>query len=644
MTQAVSDPLETGREAARRHAWRDAYDALQSADKGRSLTPDDVVQLAEAAWWTGRLEEALELRERAHAEHLEAGDRTKAARMAVELAFDQMMRMALSVASGWLARGARLLEGEEESVVHGYLALGRATYGLRMGEVDGVPEALERAGALAEQFGDQSLGAQALALTGLGLVYSGDVSAGLPLLEEAAAAAQSGTLDPLTTGAVYCMTISACHDLGDCGRAAEWTDVAHRWCKRLDVTGFPGSCRIHQAEATRLRGDWAEAEEQALRACAELHDYDRWLTAIGHYEVGEIRRRRGDFAAAEAAYRTASELGHEPQPGLALLRLAQGKVDAAARGLDRVLTEEWHDPLARARGLPAQIEILLAKGEIARARAAADELERIADEHRVDGRRTSALEGAIRLGHGQIHLAERDWHAAAAELRAARDTWNKVGAPYETAQARLLLGLAYRGAGDESGATEELVAAKATFERLGAVLDLQRTSELLGETASQRTFMFTDLVDSTKLATALGDEKWRKLLSWHDRTLGELIEDAGGEVIKQTGDGYFAAFRSTATAIEAAVAIQRALDAHEPLAPDVRIGLHAGGGFKREDADYGGQGVHLAARIGALAGAGEVLVSRESIDGGTRLPLSEPRTETLQGFDEPVELVAVHWR
>jgi class 3 adenylate cyclase len=309
-----------------------------------------------------------------------------------------------------------------------------------------------------------------------------------------------------------------------------------------------------------------------------------------------------------------------------------------------VLTEEWHDPLGRARGLPAQVEISLAVGEIARARAAADELERIADTHQVDGHRTPALEGAIRLGRGQIHLAERDWRSAAAELRAARETWSKVGAPYETAQARLLLGLAYRGAGDEAGATEELVAAKTTFERLGATLDLQRTSELLGETASQRTFMFTDLVDSTKLANALGDDKWRKLLAWHDRTLGELIESTGGEVIKQTGDGYFAAFRSTDGAIEAAVAIQRALDAHEPLAPDVRIGLHAGGGFKREGEDYGGQGVHLAARIGALAGAGEILVSRESIDGGTRLALSEPRTETLQGFDEPVDLVAVHWR
>jgi class 3 adenylate cyclase len=156
--------------------------------------------------------------------------------------------------------------------------------------------------------------------------------------------------------------------------------------------------------------------------------------------------------------------------------------------------------------------------------------------------------------------------------------------------------------------------------------------------------MFTDIVDSTKLVEVLGEEKWRKLLTWHDRRLRELIEQAGGEVIKQTGDGYFAAFQTPAAAIEAAAGIQRSLDEHEPLAPDVRIGMHTGGAFHKEDADYAGQGVHMAARIGALAGGGEILVSRDSLDGGTRFPLSEPRLETLKGFDEPLELVSVDWR
>ena len=340
----------------------------------------------------------------------------------------------------------------------------------------------------------------------------------------------------------------------------------------------------------------------------------------------------------------ASELGLEPQPGLALLRLAQGKVEAAATAIKRVLAGDALDPLGRARVLPAEIQIALAAGELKRAREAVAELEQIADQFRVGERRTPAREGAVQLASGQIRLAERDWEGAADALRAARETWDKVGAPYEVAQARMLLGLAYRGEGDEDGAKEELTAARATFERLGAILDLQRASELLGEAAAQRTFMFTDIVDSTKLVEALGEDKWRKLLTWHDRTLRELIETAGGEVIKQTGDGYFAAFQTAAAAVEAAAGIQSALDQHEPLAPDVRIGLHTGGAFHKGDADYAGQGVHMAARIGALAGGGEIVISRDSLDGGSRFRLSEPRSERLKGFDDPVELVTVDWR
>ncbi|MBA2536416.1 MAG: adenylate/guanylate cyclase domain-containing protein [Actinobacteria bacterium] len=213
------------------------------------------------------------------------------------------------------------------------------------------------------------------------------------------------------------------------------------------------------------------------------------------------------------------------------------------------------------------------------------------------------------------------------------------------AEAQMLLGFALRRSGDEDGARDELTAAKGAFERLGAALAAERAAELLGEHKLSRTFVFTDIVDSTKLVEALGEEKWKKLLGWHDRTLGELISDRGGEVIKQTGDGYFAAFQTPGAALEAAVAIQRALDAHEPLAPDVRIGLHTGGAFHRADDDYAGQGVHVAARIGALAGGCEILASRESLgDGAARFPVSEPRRTELKGVADAIELVSIEWR
>jgi class 3 adenylate cyclase len=628
----------------RRHAWRDAYEQLRSVDDDGRLTAEDLENLAEAAWWTGHLEEALAVRERAYAAYVETGETRRAALLAGMLSMDHLARGSMPVASGWLARADRLLSSEEEGVEHGHVALVRGITAFETGDPETARKDLDRAHELGARFGGRDLEAMALVFKGTLLVSTGEVAAGLALLDEATAAAVSGELHPLATGMVYCVTIDSCQTLGDCDRAAQWTEAANRWCDRLDVTGFPGACRIHRAELIRLRGDWPKAEEQAIQGCEELYEYNRFVTAAGFYEIGEIRRRRGDFAAAEEAYRKANELGREPQPGLALLRLAQGKVDAASTAIRRELARESLDPLGRFRRLPAQIEIALAAGEIRRAREAAEELETIADAYRVGELRTPAFEGTVQLTWGQIRLAERDWEGAATALRAARETWIKIGAPYETAQARLLLGLAYRGEGDEDGARDELTAAKATFERLGAVLDFQRAAELLGEVPTQRTFMFTDIVDSTKLVEALGEEKWRKLLTWHDRRLRELIEDAGGEVIKHTGDGYFAAFQTPVAAVEAAAKIQRVLDEHEPLAPDVRIGLHAGGAFHRDDKDYAGQGVHMAARIGALARGGEILVSRKSLDGAARFALSAPRLEQLKGFDDPVELVAVDWR
>jgi class 3 adenylate cyclase len=209
-----------------------------------------------------------------------------------------------------------------------------------------------------------------------------------------------------------------------------------------------------------------------------------------------------------------------------------------------------------------------------------------------------------------------------------------------------LLGLAFRRQGNEDAATSELEAALATFERLGARLDEESVNERLGKLQTRRTFVFTDIVDSTKLLETLGNEKWKRLLARHDELLRERIVDKGGEVVKRTGDGFFAAFDNPKAAVEAAVAIQRALDA-EVVAPDVRIGLHTGGAFHTgaDASDYGGDGVHVAARIGAAARAAEILASRETLDGvSTAFRLSEPRTQALQGFDQSFELVSVDWR
>jgi class 3 adenylate cyclase len=641
----VLDALQSARLAAGRHAWRDAYDDYTRVDK-EELTPADLERFGEAAWWSGRLEEAITLRERAYAGYASAGETLNAARLALTLSWDHGGRAAFAVSNGWFANAERLLNRLPESAEHGSLTLTRAVNLLfGGGDLADAIKDFDRALELARRLGDRDI--EVLALTGKGraLIKLGEAEQGLALMDEAAASAICGELRPYATGLVYCMTISSCHDVGDYRRAAEWTEAANRWCDRQDVTGFPGACRIHRAEIMRLRGDLVEAEKQAVAACEELHDFERSITAGGYYEVGEIRRRLGDFAAAEQAYRTANELGRDPQPGLALLRLAEGKVEAAVAGISRSLADA-EDPLPRMRRLPARVEIAIAAGDLKTARTALAELETIVDSYKIGGRRAPAFDATVHLAAGQIKLAENDTDGAVRCLQRARDEWQKVGAPYETAQARMLLGIAFRRRGDEHAASAELEPALATFERLGARLDAERVKELLGRLETRRTFLFTDIVNSTKLLETLGDEKWKRLLARHDELLRERIGESGGEVIKQTGDGFFAAFDNPRAAIEAAVAIQRALDA-EIVAPDVRIGAHTGGAFHTSASakDYGGQGVHVAARIGAAARAGEILVSSETLDGvSTAFRASEPRPTTLPGIEQPVEVVTIDWR
>ena len=644
MTETV-DVLAGARGAASRQAWREAFEAYAALDEA-SLTPADLEYYGEAAWWTGRLREAIALRERAYTAFAGAGEKVAAARVALTLSWDESNRGAFSVAHGWFATAQRLLEGEEESVEHGRIALTRAVTAMfAEGNYPAAIEDFDRAFEVAGRFGDRDTQMLALVAKGRALVKSGEIEQGLQLIDEGTVAAVSGELQPYSTTLVYCMTISSCHDLGDFRRAAEWTEAANRWCDRLDVTGFPGACRIHRAEIMRLRGDLEAAEKVATAACEELADFERYITSSGYYEIGEIRRRLGDLDAAEEAYRRADELGGDPQPGLALLRLTEGKLDAAVAGITRTLGEVQETP-GRLRRLPAQVEIAVAAGDLKTARKAASELEGLVDSYKIGARRAPAFDATVHIAAGRIALAEGDTDEAVRRLRDARDGWREVGAPFETAQARLLLGVAFRRGGDEHAATTELEAAHAAFDRIGARRDAERAAELLGRQQTRRTFLFTDIVGSTRLLETLGNDKWRKLLARHNELVAERIAGTGGEVVQQTGDGFFAVFTTPRAALEAAIAIQRALDG-EIVAPDVRIGVHTGAAF--EDAagsnGYGGEAVHIASRIGSAAGAGEILASREALDGaGTGFRVSEPRSETLKGFEQPVDVVAVDWR
>lgn len=637
---STADPLQAGRDAVGRHAWKEAHDLLSSADAAEGLAAPDLEALAEAAYWSGRLNEALVARERAHRRYLADGDTGAAARVALLLSIDHLGKGDFPLFNGWFAKGARLLADREPAAEHALLELIRALEPLFTGRLSEALEHAEIAYDLATRFGDGDVQTLALVTQGRALVATGELERGLKLLDEATTTALVGELSPLSSCTVYCITISSCRDVGDIERARRWTAAANRWCEDRDLGGFSGACRVHRSEILRIGGDWDSAEREALDACGALAGYDLFTRAAGFYEIGEIRRRRGDFAAAEDAYRSADELGHEPQPGLALLRLAQGRLGEAVSGLRRSLADESHGPFERSRLLPAQVEVSLAAGDLAAARTAVTELEEIADRFRVEGKRTPLFEGTLQLAYGHIELAAGELQDAERCLRKAVATWSAVGAPYETARSRMLLGSTYERQGDRDGAREQYEAARVAFERLGAVLDAQRALEPLGHAEARRTFLFTDIVDSTKLLDALGDAKWSRLLDRHDELLRGAIERGDGDVIKHTGDGFFAAFTTPRAAVEAAVAIQRALE-DEVLT--VRIGVHSGEALERGD-DYAGRGVNVAARVGALAGGGEILVSSESVaEDGIPYALSEPRRTELKGFEEAIELVSVDW-
>ena len=655
MSQVVEDTLKAGREAIERHAWREAVEHLTAADQAEGLSPEDLEGLAEAAWWTGHLEDSIEARERAYAAYAESGDWPRAAFVALELASNYSQKLASSLAAGWRNRAERVLEGETESVEHGYLAMAEVNRALSGGELERAFEWAERATEMGSRFGDRDLQARGIMAQGSVLVAQGQVSEGMDLIDEASAAAVSGELGPMATAIIYCNTITTCRDLGDIQRAGDWTDAAKRWCQRQDISGFPGVCRVYRAEIMRLRGAWSEAEREARRASDELRDFNLPAAGGAFREIGEIRLRVGDLAGAEDAFRQAHELGHDPQPGLALLRLAEGTGKAAAASIKRALADESWDPLARARLLPAQVEIAIANGDFDTARLAADDLQSIAGSYE-----SSALEASADYCRGALQIAEGNAGEAVARLRGAWHSWQEMNCPYEAGRARMLLGAAYWAEGEREVAVMEVEAAQAAFERLGALPDARRAAALL-ETAGKaagrpvprvaprvaKTFMFTDIVRSTDLVEAIGDEAWKDLLGWHDRTLRSLLAEHGGEEIDHTGDGFFVAFADAGTALECAVAIQRRLAEHrrnQGFSPQVRIGLHAATATQRGH-DYAGKGVHQAQRITALAEGEEILASADTLEGiPMRFPTSHSRAVRVKGIRDEVEVLTIEWR
>jgi DNA-binding CsgD family transcriptional regulator len=477
-TVAVAGERDRGRDAFRRQAWGEASTALAAADAESPLDLVDLERLATSLYLVGDDAGSTEAWTRAHHGWQRAGDPARAARCAFWLGFGLDITGDQAHAAGWYERARRLAdEVGSDCVEQGYALVPRALHDLMVaGDAETARTAFDGITAAGERFGDADLVTLGRLGAGHALVLLGDKGTGMAMLDETMVSVVAGEVSPQLAGLVYCAVIEICHDTFDLRRARDWTHELTRWCAaQPDLEPYRGNCLVHRAEIMQFDGAWAEAMTEAERAY-DLLSKPPGQMAVGDasYQRGELHRLRGEFAAAEEAYRQASHWGRPPQPGLALLRLAQGRGDAALTSIRRA-TDESQDRLARSKLLAAHAEIALAAADVAAARVAADELAAFAAELDTPLVRAVAAHAA-----GAVLLAEGDARTGLAELRSAYLAWQALGAPYESARTRVVIGLAYRALGDRDGAELELDAARAEFERLGAAPDAARARRLAG--------------------------------------------------------------------------------------------------------------------------------------------------------------------
>ena len=475
--------LDLGRAAFAARAWGDSFAQLAAADRESALAPEDLERLATAAHLVGRDAECADVWTRAHHAYLERADVPAAARCAFWLGFNALLEGEPAKSGGWLARGQRLLdEPPHDCVERGYLLVLEALRCMFAGDLAPIHATFDRGARIGQRFGDPQLVAFGRLGVGEALVRSGRIADGVALFDEVMVSVTAGELSPIGVGIVYCAVIQECQRLFDLRRAQEWTAALGRWCaSQPDLVPYRGQCVVHRAEILQLQGAWDDAMHEAGRGCERPPGtVGRTWVGGARYVQAEIHRLRGELTRAEEAYREASQSGHESQPGLALLRLAQGDVESAAAAIRRAL-DEARDPEARCRLLPAHVEIMIAVRDVPAARAGAEELGGIADRLNASLVRATAAQAL-----GAVLLADGDGRAALAALRDAWAAWQRIEAPYEAACTRVHIGRACRLLGDMDTAQLELDTARWVFQQLGARPDVARVDALTRTDAAPR--------------------------------------------------------------------------------------------------------------------------------------------------------------
>ena len=474
-SMSASDALELGRTAYELRRWREAVAELSAADHGDALAPEDLERLAFSYFLIGRDNDCLDVGTRAHRGFLRVGDVPRAARSAFWLAFLLLNRGEMAPANGWLSRAQRLLDGHRgDCVENGYLLLPAAFLSISEGDAATSQATFAEAARIGRDFSDPDLVTLAEHGQGQALIALGESTTGMALLDRAMVAVVADEASPIVAGTVYCGIVEACMAAFDFGRAEEWTTALERWCeKQPDLVPYRGRCLVYRAELLQLRGRWPDALAAAAEARARLSDPPSQQAAgQASYRLGDLHRLQGDLDRATQAYLDAARRGESSQPGLSLLRLAQGRPDDAAAAIRREAAET-SERASRAAILPACVEILLSIGDAPAARAAADELSGMASD--LDAPYIRAVAGQARAA---VLLAEGDPLAALEQARATGSIWRELQMPYETARASVLIAIAYRDLGDDGSGNLELDAARQMFEQLGAFPDVARVDLL----------------------------------------------------------------------------------------------------------------------------------------------------------------------
>ena len=473
MDAVVTAHLTRAREHHRASRWVEACAEFAAADAVEPLAVEDLEAFAEAAQVCARGDEAVALLHRVFDLRVGADDPDAAGQVAFWLWWALVNNNDVVRASGWLQQTSRTLgpSAADSPWLRIPEAMVQATTGHRA-------RAGELLGAIVDE-GQGEVVPWALSMWGQALIDEGRLQDGLERLEEAMAILLSQGLSPRVTPWIYCAAVRGCCLARDFARARDWNRSMAAWLDSLDnlAGAYLGNCRIYRSRLMLLNGAWPQALAEIVAVCDDLDGHTGWVCGHAWYQLGEVRRLRGEWDAAQDAYLRAAEHGCPTQPGLALLRLAEGDVEAASAGIRRALTEVTAKP-ERLDLLKAAVTIHLEEGKVEAARGAVTELEEIT----AAALRTPVIEAEVCAARGALALCEGDPGRALPFLRRAVGTWQELDAPHERATVNVLLGQACRALADHDGARIEFSAARETFERLGARPDLARLDRVVAAT------------------------------------------------------------------------------------------------------------------------------------------------------------------